>query len=364
MMPDKNKINVMVTGVGGGGHGEQILKALQLASTDYEIVGCDMSPTSKSLLEVHHPYLAPPADAPDYIPCILAICKKHNVQALFHGSEAELKAMSHARKKIEDTNIFLPINPGSVIDTCMDKFKTMKFLAEQGFLFPETIKVSSPEDIEKINFLPAVLKPSIGGGASVNLFLAQTKKELYMFSEYLSSIYSEFIVQQYVGTADSEYTVGILISMDGELLNSIAVKRHILSSLSNRIKIKNRTGNTKFGPILVISSGISQGEIGRFPEVTKPCEKIAMAMGCRGAVNIQCRMVDGKIYVFEINPRFSGTTSLRAMVGYNEPDILIRKHLLGENIKPNFTYKSGLIVRGLEEKFINNFKLPDGRDLL
>ena len=89
-----------------------------------------------------------------------------------------------------------------------------------------------------------------------------------------------------------------------------------------------------------------------------------MALGCRGAVNIQCRMVESKVYVFEINPRFSGTTSLRAMVGYNEPDILIRKHLLGENIKSNFTYKSGVIMRGLEEKFINNYKFPDGRDLL
>ena len=363
-MPNRNKINVMVTGIGGGGHGEQILKALQIASTDYEIVGCDMSPVCKSLLEVHHPYLAPPASDPDYIPCILAICKKHNVQALFHGSEAELKEISNARKKIEDAGIFLPINPGAVIDTCMDKYKTMKFLAEHGFLFPETIKVSLPEDIDQIDFLPAVLKPSVGGGGSENLFLAQTKKELYMFSEYLSSIYSEFIVQQYVGTPDSEYTVGVLISMDGELLNSIAVKRNILSSLSNRIKIKNRTGITKFGPILVISSGISQGEIGRFPEVTKPCEKTAMALGCRGAVNIQCRMVDGNIFVFEINPRFSGTTSLRAMVGYNEPDVLIRKHLFGENIKPYFTYKSGLIMRGLQEKFIKNSMLPDGRDLL
>lgn len=364
MMSGQNKMKVMVTGVGGGGHGEQILKALQIASIDYEIVGCDMSPTSKSLLEVHHPYLIPPASDPDYVPCILAICKKHNVQALFHGSEAELKEMRHARKKIEDAGIFLPINPGTVIDTCMDKFKTMKFLEENGFLFPETIKMSSSEDIDEINFLPAVLKPSVGGGGSANLFLAQTRKELYMFSEYLSSIYSEFIVQEYLGTPDSEYTVGVLISMDGELLNSIAVKRNILSSLSNRIKIKNRTGITKYGPVLVISSGISQGEIGRFPEVTKPCEKIAMAMGCRGAVNIQCRMVDGKIFVFEINPRFSGTTSLRAMVGYNEPDVLIRKHLLGENIKPNFAYKSGLIMRGLEEIFIDNYILPDGRGLL
>ncbi|GAG21532.1 unnamed protein product, partial [marine sediment metagenome] len=33
------KVPVMVTGIGGGGHGEQIVKALRMASTPYEIIG-------------------------------------------------------------------------------------------------------------------------------------------------------------------------------------------------------------------------------------------------------------------------------------------------------------------------------------
>ncbi len=358
------KVTVMVTGIGGGGHGEQIIKALRLAPVNYEIVGCDMSPLSKGLLDVDHPYLLPPASDPNYISCLLAICAKHKVQVLFHGSEPELKVMSRERIKIQNAGIFLPINPESVIDICMDKFKTMAFLSENGFSFPETVRISSLEDVKNINILPAVIKPSVGGGGSGNAFIAQTEKELHFFSEYLLSIYSEFIIQEYVGTTDSEYTVGILVSMDGVLLNSIAVNRSILSGLSNRIKIPNRTGNIKFGNLLAISSGISQGEIGRFPDVTGPCEKIAMELGSRGAVNIQCRFADEKVYVFEINPRFSGTTSLRAMVGYNEPDILIRNHLFGENIQPHFNYKTGIIARGLQETFIENINFPRVLDLL
>jgi len=151
--------------------------------------------------------------------------------------------------------------------------------------------------------------------------------------------------------------VGVLSSMDGELINSIAVKRMILTSLSNRIKAPNRTGKAELGKTLAISSGVSQGEIGVFREVTAPCEEIAARLGSRGAINIQCRYVDGEVYVFEINPRFSGTTSLRAMVGYNEPDILIRKHLLGEEIKPFFEYKTGYILRGLEESYIHTLNI-------
>lgn len=356
-------MNVMLTGVGGGGHGEQILKALRLGKVKYNIVGGDMSSISKGLMEVDTPYILPAANDPSYIDTVIKICKKHNVKALFHGSEPELRVMSDNRDQIEGEGIFLPINPKRVIDICMDKYQTMKFLEESNFSFPRSVAVRNIEELESINFNPTVLKPSVGGGGSANLFLAQSKDELMTFGKYLLNIYPEFIVQEYVGTPEGEFTVGVLISMDGELINSIAVKRMILSSLSNRIKVPNLTGNEKLGKTLAISSGVSQGEIGRYEEVTKKCEELALKLGCKGAVNIQCRYQEGKVYVFEINPRFSGTTSLRAMVGYNEPDVLIRKHLLGETIEPFFSYSSGYIMRGLQEVYISNLSFSEAKNL-
>jgi len=347
------RISIMVTGVGGGGHGEQILKALRLSEKDYEVVGCDMSPFSKGLAEVDHAYLLPPAVDKEYISCLLKICKTHNVKAVFHGSEPELRVMSRERNRILEAGIFLPINPESVIDVCMDKWKTAKFLRKNRFPCPQTVRVAALEELDSIEFLPVVLKPSIGGGGSFNTFLAQTKRELLLIGEYLLNYHDEFIIQQYSGRFDAEYTVGVLMSMKGELINSIAVKREIGTSLGCRMKMKNQSADLALGPILAISSGISQGQIGPFPEVTGPCEQIAVKLGCRGAVNLQCRLVNGEPYVFEINPRFSGTTSVRAMAGYNEPDILIRMHILGEKIKPRFAYKEGFVVRGLEERFID-----------
>jgi carbamoyl-phosphate synthase large subunit len=355
-----NEVNVFVTGVGGGGHGEQILKALKMAETSYTIIGGDISPYSKGLFEVQHGYILPLAKDPGYIDALLKVCEKHKVTALFHGSEPELKAMSANRDILESHGLFLPINPSHVIETCMDKGKLFDFLKGSGFHSIGFHKIRSPQDLESIDTLPVVLKPSVGSGGSANTFLAQNREELLSFGHYLLSIYPEFIIQEYLGTPDSEYTVGVLISMDGELLNSIAVKRNILSTLSNRLRVQNCTRNRKLGDVLALSSGISQGEIGPFPEVTKPCEKVALALGARGPLNIQCRLVDKKVYVFEINPRFSGTTSLRAMVGFNEPDLLIRRHVLKEEIEPHFKYGSGIIVRGLSELLIDPDNLPRG----
>lgn len=356
-------LSVLVSGVGGGGHGEQILKALRLAKTNYKIIGTDVAPLAKGLMEVDYAYIVPPAHDPSYIETILKICKKHQVSALFHGSEPELKAMNTHRDELEKHGLFLPINPSPVIELGMDKVKASDFLRAHGFHVPAYRRIKTLQDLEEFDNLPAVLKPSVGGGGSANVFLAQTRRELMYFAPYLLSLYPEFMVQEYVGTPDSEFTVGVLVSMDGELLNSIAVKRNILAGLSNRIKVPNFSGRADLGRMLALSNGISQGEIGHFHEVTEPCERIAMSMGCRGVLNLQCRLLDAGVYVFEVNPRFSGTTSLRAMVGYNEPDVLIRKHLLGEYILPRFPYRSGIIARGLAEVLMESPDFPIGADL-
>lgn len=344
-----NNVPVLVTGIGGGGHGEQILKALRMASTPYLIVGGDMNPFSKGLAEVDIPYILPPAKDPRYIDSLLQLCRKHGIKAMFHGSEPELKVMSANRDLIREAGVFLPINPAHVIDLCMDKAKTSEWLATHGFDVPRTVQINELSDLDKVDFFPAVLKPSVGSGGSANIFLAQDRKELNFLGMSLLENIGAYIVQEYVGNTESEFTVGVLFDMNGRLLNSIAVRRMILSGLSNRVRVKNRTGDMSLGEVLAISSGVSQGDVGAFPEVTGACERIATELGCQGAVNIQCRLAGGKVYVFEINPRFSGTTSLRAMVGYNEPDVLIRTHVLQDPVPPRFTYREGRVVRGLAE---------------
>jgi carbamoyl-phosphate synthase large subunit len=37
------------------------------------------------------------------------------------------------------------------------------------------------------------------------------------------------------------------------------------------------------------------------------------------------------------------------MMGYNEPDALLRRHLLGEEVTPDFAYETGYILRSLQE---------------
>jgi carbamoyl-phosphate synthase large subunit len=350
------KIRVLVTGVGGGGHGHEIVKALRLAER-YHLIGVDMVVSSFGLFDVDEAYIVPPASDSRYLDILLDICQKRKAKVLIHGSEPELKVISRNRDALLKAGVLPLINSYEVIERCMDKWATIVFLREQGFHFPFSRLAHTEGEIPRDFPLPAVIKPAIGGGGSNNTFVVQDFDELEFACRYLVRQYKVALVQEYVGTAGDEYTVGVLSTFDGELVGSIALRRYLLSGLSNRIQIPNRTDRRDLSSILTISSGISQGTIDEYPEVRRVCERIAEILCSRGPVNIQCRFVDGKLYPFEINPRFSGTTYIRALMGFNEPDMLIRRHLLGEVLPHPVRYRFGMVVRGLEERCVDDFPL-------
>lgn len=345
-------IKILITAIGGGGHGDQILKALRMVAPQrYQLFGADVNPHCPQASLVDRFFTLPAANSQAYLPALYQVCKDLEVQVLFHGCEPELLVFAENRKKIETLGILLPINDTGLIRLCMDKVEMNARLAALGFPSPRYLAVTSHADFKGIDWFPVVVKPALGSGGSANVFIAQTMGELRGLADYLGLGITTpgFMVQEYVGTPDDEYTVGVLHDLNGRYLNSIAVRRHLRSGLSIRASVTNRTGRTELGSRLVISSGVSQGDIGRFEEVTVQCREIADRLGSKGPLNFQCRLVEGKVRVFEINPRFSGTTSLRAMVGLNEPDLLVRCHLLQEEIMEDTPYQQGTILRSLNE---------------
>lgn len=348
------KINVLVTAVGGGGVGEQILKAFSLANNEsqrYYVIAADMNPYCPQFQNADEAICVPRVSDENYIDALIAICTKKACIAIFPGSEVELTKLSANREVFAENGILLMINPVSVIDICMDKAATGKVLTEMGFNPPQYIEVTNADELSAVDWFPVVIKPSIGGGGSAHSYIAQNHEELRYLILYLNKALpgQSFIIQEYVGDENSEYTVGVLHDLDGNYINSIAIKRELKSQLNVRAKYKNNTDRKDLGDFLIISSGISHGTVGKFPVVTSRCREIAKAIGAKGPINIQLRLVGDDIKVFEINPRFSGTTSLRAMNGYNEPDILLRKHIFGETIEEDFKFKESMILRHISE---------------
>lgn len=348
------KIQVLVTGVGGGGVGEQIMFALRTAETPYRIIATDMDPHSLGLHSADKGYVVPRSTDELYVTRMLEICECEGVRVLIPGSEAELIKISESREIFKDHDVIPLINADSLIKLCLNKWRTYLFLKEEGFKVPISYNLASMRPLDRGVGLwddeveyPVIIKPYLGTGGSRFVFVAQNEKELNFFISYLRRNDCEPMIQDYVGSAENEFTVGVLTSFEGDLLGSIALKRRLSSGLSTLYVIKNY--RDAFRPIHV-STGISQGLIDDFPKVRKNAERIALKLGSRGPLNIQCRVVEGESFVFEINPRFSGTESLRALAGYNAPDALIRKYVLGEEID-RLSFRRGRASRGLTNHF-------------
>ncbi|MCK5116387.1 MAG: ATP-grasp domain-containing protein [Candidatus Aegiribacteria sp.] len=343
-------VSVIITGVSGGSIGNELIKALRLAEASYHIIGVDMNPASLGLYQADESCIVPLALDPEYVDVLLELCEKKNARVLIPGSEPEMKIISANRQLFTEANILTLINSAYVINLCTDKWKTINFLTENGFNSPKSVLLKNEDDCTKIEKMPVVIKPSTGSGGSNLVFIAQDIEESRFFARYILKAGMLPIAQEYLGAFDEEYTVGVLTTLDGELVSSLAVHRRIMSGLSNRMKINGRVGKYA-GKTLAISSGISQGAIEDLPEIRSECERLAAALGSKGPLNIQLRVADGKVYIFEINPRFSGTTAFRALAGCNEPDILIRHHLFDDSFRP-VSYEYGEVVRGLVERFI------------
>jgi carbamoyl-phosphate synthase large subunit len=354
-------INILVTGTSGTNTGTQIMSALLLYPDRYRVVVTDIEKHSYGANKVDAYYIVPLADSPYYVYRILEICAIEKIDVLIPGSESELKVCSDNRKPFDEAKVHLLINNENTINICMDKVSTIRFLGKNGFPFPKSLILENGVDIEKEAGrvlgqlrLPLILKPYLNSGGSNNLYLARSKEELLFHLNLLKGRNDlQMMVQEYEGSSEDEYTVGVMSDEDGVAFTSFALKRLINTSFTRKMHLPNLHKSRVKADFLTISTGVSQGWVDDFPEVRELSEKVANALGSSGPLNIQCRKTERGIVIFEINPRFSGTTSIRAICGHNDPDILIRSRIYKEKFT-QVKYRKGLVLRSLENLFVED----------
>jgi carbamoyl-phosphate synthase large subunit len=360
-MADTRK--VLVTSIGG--YGEQIVKALRLSRKKYEIWGSDASGYLHQARLVDHFVNLPMARESSYIDAVTSLVKKSGISMVFPGHESELALYCNLVDEKQRINgVPYAVTSLDSLKICSDKARTVEHLRALGFRVPVTWHradiLAGSADVT----FPAVLKPMTNTSGSRDTYVVQSTDELRLFATFLGGRGIDFLAQEYVGSWQQEYTVSILHTLHGEYVNGIAMHRDLAGALHTRIMAKNTTDRRDLGDTLAISTGVSHGRIGRLEPVVSACRRIASCLGARGAINVQCRLVEGEVVPFEINPRFSGTTSLRALAGYNEPDIIYESEILGITPQIDFPYREITVKRGLDEFVMGTGSAKNWREYL
>jgi carbamoyl-phosphate synthase large subunit len=307
------KSSVLVTAAGSI-VAQGIIKSLKLANrsgASYRIVSADMNSMAAGLYRSDSGIIIPASTSPDYVDSVIEACQKFEIEAIFCGSDDELLILSGARKRIkEESGAEVIVGDINALTIARDKWKTVEFCKNNRLPFaPSSVPEGSEEFVREHGY-PVVVKPREGYG-SLHIYVARNGSELEHAVSAIAKAGWRPMLQKYI-SGDQEFTTGVTVDRNS---------KYVMSSISMRKIIKNGQTHKAF--------------IDYFQHVRKSAEEAALKLGTHGAINVQTKVEQGgtEPQIIEINPRFSASCPMRAVAGINEPDIVFRNAVLGEEIK-------------------------------
>jgi carbamoyl-phosphate synthase large subunit len=265
-----------------------------------QVIVTDVNPLSPAVYAADRAYRAPLASDDRYVDELLAICLAERVGLVVPTIDDELMPLAMAAAAFRRAGVLLAVSGPGTIAVCNDKYATCRTLSAAGVAAAASFL---PAELGGAPEPPLFLKPRCGRG-SVGAFVIRTALDLAFFLDYVP----DPVVQEYLD--GPEFTIDMLCDFGGRPLSIVPRERVLI-----RAGVTDR-GRTVKDPRLV--------------DVAVSC---AAALRFAGAVNIQCRMVDGRPIVFEINPRFSGGIPLTIEAGADFPRMLVQL-ALGRRVAP------------------------------
>jgi len=320
---------ILVTGCGSL-LGQGIIKTI-LSIKKYDIFGTDYIKDSIGHYWVKKVYILPDIikkkiSINKWYVKILNIVKRHKINYLIPGLDFELQVLDKIKLKIEkNTKCKLIISDKRVINICRDKWKTYNFLKKNNFINPNSCLPVNLKFFLQQNKFPLIVKPRVSS-TSRNVYLVRNKKELKIALKKCPRP----IVQEYLFKKKKEYTCGVIFDPNKNIcLSLIVLNRDIKNGNTIRATYK-KDKKLKLIEKLII-------------DVTKKLLPF-------GPLNFQLCLTKKGPVIFEINPRFSGTTPLRNIFGVNEIKIFLNSL---ENKKNNkIKIKQGTIYRYYSNYFV------------
>lgn len=327
---------ILVAGIAGASLGTEIAKSLRYAG-GYDILGCDISPLAFGHYDRNFGSTYVIGREP-YIANLLELCSRERVDCIIPGGDEPAVLISRNVQHFTEAGIRVCQNNPALVEQLSHKGECFKALADIGIPTPATRTIESIGDLDDLP-MPCIVKPAVASGGSVFVFFAKDRDEAHLYCTYLRNNGRTPVAQEYLSEESGEFTVGVLSMPGGSCAGAIALKRSFNSKLSVSMR----------GDGFLISSGYSQGRIDEYPEVCATATLIAKRLGSTGPLNIQGRFsTDGTFMPFEINPRFSASTFLRTLAGFNEVDFFTRSVLELEP-KAALNVQPGWYLRTLSE---------------
>ena len=318
--------NILVTGAGAV-LGQGILRSLQEYTNDFIIHTADPDHRSSGHWLGNKAHTIKMANDPDYLNSIENIIQSEKIDIVLIGTDTELPIFSNNKKLLEEKyRVIIVVSDSKVIEIANDKFLTANFLKNNGFHYPISYMSYDQDGIfllKKQNNYPYIAKP-IDGARSKGVEILNSEQDLDRVTSYVNNL----VIQEYISEFDGEFTSGCLV-FNRKCVAVVTLKRDLRDGNTYRAYYSNE-----------------------FVKYNSFISSVAETLGVEGPCNFQFRIKDGQPVIFEINSRFSGTTPLRYIFGFNEVKACVNYYLFKREIE-NFNLKPGVVMRTWSDIFVS-----------
>lgn len=317
-------LRVLVTGAGAL-VGQGALRLLRQMKRPVHLVTADPDHRAAGhwLGDVAH--TIPLAKDPQFIPALERLVKAERIDVVFVGTDVELALFAEHKARFAALGATVVVASPRVVEIADDKWLTAQFMKEHGFGFPRSALANDADAcraLAKEAGFPLFAKPR-RGARSVGARVVKSAADL----EAVLAPASDLVVQEYLPDEPGEFTAGAVGAVDGSIGGVVVLRRDL------------RDGNT----FRAYHDGSDRYEA--------RIAQIARTLGVVGPSNFQFRVKNGEPVVFEINARFSGTTPLRALFGFNEVEAIIDNLVDGKPItRP--ALRAGAVLRVWSDIFV------------
>jgi len=305
--------------------GQNVLDIIESRRNLIEVVGTNSIAQNPRIFRCDTVYFVHETKEKEFESEFTEIVSKENPDLILPGRDedciflADFKTRHHEEFKNK-----IPLGDSLIPEMMLDKQKSFLFCRENGLPFADTFYYSSQRNRVDLNdFIsehgfPLLVKPR-EGFASVGVYYVITEKQVdeitesgdVLFQEYLGNpehvlkfkdIFKRGIPLFFQVPEKEQYAAQTIIGPDGkigEVFFTINTMVHGRAEFSKQIfddKVEN---------------------------LVKTCSSVFFQNGWYGPVNFQLKPDrSGNWKIFELNPRLTGTSSGRTLLGYDEFGIL------------------------------------------
>ena len=305
-----------------GCHGDLAYSIASIIKKNFNkavILGTDIEKNGIGNVIFDNIYSVPKFNSSKYLKIILKISK--SVDLIIPTTEGEILFFSKNKKKFNNKIL---INKEAIVNLFSNKFKTQKYLQKNfnDLSLKFSIKLADYYNSKKLA-LPFFLK-KISGSGNQNYKTIKNETDLKNLKFYKKN---NWVIEELLDEKLDEYTCAIIRL---KKIKKILIFKRKLHKLGHTMLVESYKNI----------------------EIEKKLMNIANKLNLNGAINIQFKIQNGQIKIFDINARLSSTVKMRDLIGFQDCLWWIKEKLNIKDNSPVKIKKYKFLVKFFKEQII------------